>query len=107
MLKTNPPQKPSQDFFGDIRSKSLCLPNAEPTQKAPVSLIHIIMNIASTTAGPEITEISDMQLNGKATYRMLIAPEDMLAIAFSFLMYSWKTRRAINSSINREIPNGR
>ena len=41
-----PPQNPSHDFLGEIRSYNLCLPNKVPTQYAPVSLIHINIKIA-------------------------------------------------------------
>ena len=43
--KMNPPRKPSHDFFGEIRSKSLCFPSSDPTQYAPVSLSQISTNI--------------------------------------------------------------
>ena len=37
---TTPPQNPSHDFLGEMRSKSLCLPIIDPTKNAPVSFSH-------------------------------------------------------------------
>ena len=65
--KASPPQKPSQDFFGEILSNNRCLPNNVPTQKAPVSLIHINKNSASSIYGLLVYRILSND-NGKATY---------------------------------------
>lgn len=48
---TNPPQNPSHDFLGEMRSNSLCLPSMEPTKNAPVSFNHTNMNIAKMSQG--------------------------------------------------------
>lgn len=51
MLKMPPPNEPSHDFLGDIRSKSLCLPNSTPVQYAPLSFTHVKMNIDKGNIG--------------------------------------------------------
>ena len=40
-LNAMPPQKPSHDFLGEMRSNNRFFPIADQTRKAPVSLIHI------------------------------------------------------------------
>ena len=51
MLNTHPPNEPSHDFLGDMRSKSLCFPNSTPAQYAPVSFTHVKMNIERGNIG--------------------------------------------------------
>ena len=47
----SPPQKPSHDFFGEIRSKRRLLPIRVPTQNAPVSFNQMKINNASNIIG--------------------------------------------------------
>ena len=50
-----PPMLPSQDFPGEMRGKSLCLPNKEPQMYAPASLIHRNTNTHRGSIGSNVT----------------------------------------------------
>ena len=61
---------------------------SEPTQKAPVSLSQIIMNMVSMIEGPYMRYIIDAQHRGIATYIRLVNAAEMLPTAFSPGRYS-------------------
>ena len=52
IVKNTPPQNPSQDFFGEIRSKRRWRPIIEPMQNAPVSFIQMKIRQASRVVWP-------------------------------------------------------
>lgn len=88
MQSTNPPQKPSHDFLGEIRSKRRCFPIRVPTQNAPVSLSHINMNIAKSINGFSM-KIKLSKDRGNATNNCPIKDCAQFSSVVDDLIYSW------------------
>ena len=66
--KTAPPINPSQVFFGEIRSNSLCFPKSIPVVYAPVSFSQMDKKTANKMMGwyPLTNKIKFSSENGKA-----------------------------------------